>query len=245
MIALLQRDLLISHLQHDRLIALLEGQRIVVLHRRRAVVIDLTGLVVLHFGLQILLGVDEDLLTPLFVLQPDLVEIVGPAALRAPGLEAALRLVGGQRVGRRLVGVVNPARDDGAVEVAFDEVDDHLLADPWDLDEPPVFARPGARDTHPTGAGFVLLPVAVPMELHLHAPVAVHPDLFAGLTHDDGGLGSRGNGLHRGPGRAEGDVMRDRVERVLVIERLRVTAGIVADPGRMVHAHELICLVDA
>lgn len=58
----------------------------------------------------------------------DLVE-VGAAAWARAALGAGLRFVRGQAVGRHLFLVVDAAGDDGLVRVAFEEVDDHFLAD--------------------------------------------------------------------------------------------------------------------
>src|SRR2546426_2500700 len=149
-------------------------------HRLRAVV--------LHLDLHVLLGVDDDLLASLVILEPDLVEVVRPAALGAARLDAALRLIARERVRRRLLGVIDPARDDRSVRVTLEEVHDYFLAHPRDLDEPPVLARPRRRHAHPAGAVLVLLPVAVPVEVHLHPPVLVRPDLLPRLPHHHRGL---------------------------------------------------------
>ena len=111
------------------------------------------------------------------------------AALEAAAaLDAALRRVGGQVVGRHLLGVVDAADDDRLVGVAFEEVDDHFLADARDVDHAPLLAGPGRADADPAGAVGVVLALAVPVELHLHAAVLVGEDLLAGRADDDGGL---------------------------------------------------------
>ena len=69
---------------------------------------------------------------------------------RAARLDAALRLVVGQVVRGHHVGVVDAADDDRLVRVAFQEVDDHFLADPRDVDGAPVLAGPERRRRGPS-----------------------------------------------------------------------------------------------
>src|SRR5262249_31685590 len=57
-----------------------------------------------------------------------------------------------------------------------------------DVHRAPLRAGPRLRDAHPARALLVLLPLAVPEELHLHAPVLVDVDLLALGTDDDRGL---------------------------------------------------------
>src|SRR5439155_1551903 len=83
----------------------------------------------------------------------------------------------------------------GPVGIALEEVDDHLLTDARDVDRPPGRARPRLRHAHEARALLVLLPLAVPVELHLHAPVLVGPDLLALGADDDGGLRAGDVGL--------------------------------------------------
>jgi hypothetical protein len=66
-------------------------------------------------------------------------KLLGAAPLRAPALDPALHLVGRQIIGRHVVGVA--PGDDGAVRIAFQEVDDHLLADARDVHRPPLGPR--------------------------------------------------------------------------------------------------------
>src|SRR4051812_16801191 len=66
----------------------------------------------------------------------------------------------------------------------------------------PTPAGPELRDAHPAAAVFVVLADAVPVELHLHAPVLIGPNLFAGFAHDDSRLRAADHGLGgelRGP----------------------------------------------
>ncbi len=51
--------------------------------------------------------------------------------------------------------------------VAFEEADDHFLADPRDLHRAPVLPRPGLGDAYPAGAVLVGLVVAVPVEMQI------------------------------------------------------------------------------
>ena len=49
-------------------------------------------------------------------------------------------------MGRHLVGVVDAAGDHRVVGIATDEVDDDLLTDTRDVDEPPFVPGPGLAD---------------------------------------------------------------------------------------------------
>ncbi len=118
--------------------------------------------------------------------------------LRRARQDARLRLVGRQFPRRHLLGVVDAPGDQRLVGIAFQEVDHHFLADARDGDHAPVLARPGVRDAHPAGAVFVVLAVAVPVELHLHPAVLVGVDLVARRADDDGRLRALDEGLARG-----------------------------------------------
>lgn len=111
-----------------------------------------------------------------------------------------LRRIGRQLPRRHSLGVVDAAGHERLVRVAFEEVHDDLLPHPRQLHEAEALARPGAGHADPAAALLVLLPVAVPVELHLDAAVLVGVDLIARGTGDDGGLwpldeGSRGLAL--------------------------------------------------
>src|SRR6185369_7867439 len=112
----------------------------------------------------------------------------GRAALAAPALDAALRLLRRQVVRRHHVRVVDAAYDDRLIGIAFLERDDHLLVDARDVDRAPVASRPVRPDADPARAVDVVLPLAVPVELHLHAAVLVGEDLLPRRTDDDRGL---------------------------------------------------------
>ena len=86
--------------------------------------------------------------------------------------------------------VVDPAGDDRLIGVAFQEIDDDLLADTRDHDAAPALPGPDLGHPYPAGAGLVRLAVAVPVELDLDPTVLVRPDLLARLADDDGGLGT-------------------------------------------------------
>ena len=78
----------------------------------------------------------------------------------------------------------------------------HFLADARDVDRRPILARPGAGDAQPAGAVFVVLAVAVPVELHFDAPVLVREDFLAGGADDRGGLDAIDQRVGREPRRA-------------------------------------------
>ena len=182
-------------------------------HALAAVRADRTALVVLDVDLQIFLGLDEDLLAALLVLEADLVEVVGIAALAAAALPAALGRVRGQVVRRHLVAVVDAAGDDRSIRIALQELDHHFLPDARDMDAAEAAPRPVLRDAHPARAFLVRLAFAVPVELHLHAAVLVGPDLLAGLADHDRGLRPGDDRLGRDARRAKRRLAVDRAER--------------------------------
>src|SRR6185437_13834819 len=163
-----------------------DGDRLVPAHAQAAIAPHAGRLAGLDVDRLVLLRLDEQLLAPLLVLEPNLVEVRGRPPLRAAALDPALGLVGREVVGGHVVGVVDAAGDDGPVGVPLQEVDDHLLADARDVHRPPLRARPGLRHANPAGASLVRHAVAVPVELHHHAAVVVGVDLVAARSHDDG-----------------------------------------------------------
>ena len=120
-------------------------------------------------------------------------------------------------VGRRVVRVEDPPEHVGPVRVALLERDEHLVAD---LRHPEGAARAadGLDDADPGGAVLVVAALAVPVELHLHAPEAVGVDLRARRADDDGGLRAVHDGHRRRPRRPERQRRRDRGQPVLVGE---------------------------
>src|SRR5688572_1358210 len=197
---------------------------LVVVDRLRAIVADPVRLVVLDLDVLVLLGVDEQLLRALQVLEPDLVEVVGAAALGAPGLDAGLRHVRRQRVGRHLLGVVDASGDDRLVGIAFQEVDDDLLADARDGDGAPGLAGPRLRHPDPARAVLALGPLAfpIPVEEHLHPAVLVGVDLVACRPDDHPGLRPLDERLRRQPRRAELLLARHRDEVAPVLRAAAV-----------------------
>src|SRR6185436_1365319 len=107
----------------------------------------------------------------------NLVEVAGRPALGAAALDAALGGVGGQRVRRHVVGVVQAAGDHRAVGVAAQELHDHFLADARDVDRSPARAGPHLTHPHPAGAALVGLALAIPVELDAHPTIGVGEDL--------------------------------------------------------------------
>src|SRR5262249_13028295 len=156
-------------------------------------------------------------------------QLVEPlAARRATGLDAAqagvvgvVRVVTGglaaAQVGRPLRFVVDAADDERLVGVPLQEGDDHLLPDPRPEAGAPALARPDLR--HPAPARVLADPGAgIPVEVHLHPPVAVGEDLLPGCARagHDGRLGPRDDRTGGQAWRPEGQPGRDAGERVLV-----------------------------
>ena len=123
----------------------------------------------------------------------------------------------GQFIGRHLVGIVHATNDDGLVGIAFEEIDDHFLANARDVNHAPLSARPRSPNANPAGAAGILLSLAVPVELHLHATVFVREDFFSRRPHH----GRRVRAVHerlRGRAqRAKGQCERDAREYVAVV----------------------------
>ena len=111
----------------------------------RAVVADPVRLVVLDADGLVLLGVDVDQLArPSCPRNEISLKFAGLPPRLLTALDAALRLVRRQPVGRHRLGVVDAADDDRLVGVAFEEVDDDFLADARDVDDAPLLAGPDA-----------------------------------------------------------------------------------------------------
>src|ERR1035438_2035768 len=202
-------------------------------HHQVTVFADPLPAVVLDAHVHVFFAMDEDLLFAFVILEAEFVE--APASLAAHGFPGALRLVVRKRVGRHLVGVVDRAGDDGPVGIAFQETDDHLLADAGDADEAPLLAGPTVSDADPAGAVFITGALAVPEELHDDASVLIRPDLLAGLTHHHGGLRSVDYRLAGAAGRAERYGIGNRLETVLVLERVHLAGTVAGIAGAMLH----------
>src|ERR1019366_5376953 len=108
-------------------------------HMLRSVATNIDPLVVLHLLLLIVLRVNIDQLRPLGIVQRDLVEAA--AAFGAVRFDAADYRACGHAEGGHLPGVVHAARDNRLVGVAFQEINNHFLADSRDRDRSP--ALPG------------------------------------------------------------------------------------------------------
>src|SRR4029453_11673313 len=205
---------------------------------------DRLGLAILHVDGPVLLGVEVDLLGASLVLEAELVEVVRCAADGRPALDAGLRAVRRERVGRHLLGVVHAPGDDGLIRIAFEERDDHFLADARDRHDAPVLAGPVLRDPDPARTVLVPLSLAIPVKLHLHAAVLVDEDLLPGGADHLGRLhavhdraGRRASGSER-----RGDL--DARELVLIRDVGLLIAGGVVLAGTVLHARDDIASVE-
>src|SRR5262245_11063378 len=230
-----------------------DGDRLVVVDRLRPVVLDQGGLVVvdrllavvpdpvrlvvLDLDVLVLLGVDVQLFGTLLILEADLVVVAAAPPWAGPGLDAALGLVPRQTPRGHLVGVVDAADDDRVVRVTLQKVDNHLLADPRDVDHAPLLACPHGPDADPAGAVGVVLALAVPVGLDFDPAVLVAEDLLPTGANDDGRLRPQDRRPWGHALRAEWDRGRDAFETVLVGERISLAAAVV---GR-----ELTSMLDA
>ncbi len=133
----------------------------------------------------VFLGVEVNLLLVLLVLEAQLVVAV---ALVGLALDGHPRLVPRQLVGWQLQAVIDPADGDRLVAIAFQVMNDQLLANPRDGHMAPGGAGDVLCHADPAGAVFVMLALAVPGELDLHPGVLVGVDLLVGGTDDHGVL---------------------------------------------------------
>jgi hypothetical protein len=122
------------------------------------------------------------------------------ATLMFFGFDAGQRLVGWQRPGTAkgrggVAAVVQHADDHRAVDIAFDKVDQHFLANA--RDELVTPARPGAGHGHAQPAGGFVVQIGtaagvfvcpLPVELHLDAAQFVGMHFLAFRPHHGGGL---------------------------------------------------------
>src|SRR5262249_47674235 len=122
----------------------------------------------------------------------------------------------GQLVGHLVLAVVDAAGDDRAVGITLEELHDHFVADPRNVDVPPILPGPRVGDTHPARAGFVVPGVTVPVELDFHPAVDVGPDLLAGLADHGRSLRAGDAGLGREAPGPERRLARNRDESALV-----------------------------
>ena len=143
--------------------------------------------------------------------------LLGGAAQRRPGPDPRPPHVRGERVGRHVLGVVEGPDDDRLVGVAVLEGDEDLLPDPREGVGSPRVPGQRRRDAQPGAAVRVLLPLAVPVELHLDPPVLVDVDVLSRRPDDDGRLGSLRHRAPRTAGRPVHRVARETGERVLVL----------------------------
>ncbi|MNO72609.1 hypothetical protein D3C76_635610 [compost metagenome] len=204
------------------------------LHGVVAFVADADLLVVFDVLVPVALGVEEDLFLALAVLDAQFVETTATGV--AVGLEYAARLVRRQGVGHLVLGVVEAARNQRLVGVAFEEADQHFHADAGDGDGAVAVAGPAAGDAQPAAGLVVRLAFAVPEELDLHPAVLVAMDFLALGAGDHGALVAQDARLGMGqrwsvghvPGRGQKAVAVALVEVVLVV-------GDVAGDGFLQH----------
>src|ERR1022692_1900678 len=149
LVPLTQRDALVAFRDFDFLVTVLHRLSLVVLDLGDAIVAHLPRFVVLHQGREVLFRLETDQFAAHFVFEGQHVEIVGPALRAAPRLDPADRFIIGQRPGRHQVGVVHAAHHDRLIDIAFQEIHDHFLANPRDVDRTPLLASPKRGDAHP------------------------------------------------------------------------------------------------
>src|SRR5262249_53736906 len=194
----------------------LDGGLLVVVDLLRAIVTNPVGLILLDLNVLISLRVNEQLFRAFLILEANFVEVRRVTPPARSSLGSGLRHVRRQCVRRHVLGVVHAPGNDGLVRIALDKIDNHLLADAGNGDHSPVLAGPRVGYAHPPGAVLVVLAVAIPGELDLHAAVLIGVDLivpgtghYRGLRARDLRLGRRAGGteLLLGGDGAEGAVV--------------------------------------
>ncbi len=116
--------------------------------------------------------------------------VVTAAAGAGAGTETADGRGCGQRERDGLVGVVDEAGNERTADITIDEADYYFLPNPRNEDGTETLARPALGDSDPTAALFISVAFTVPVELDTDTAVLVGPDLFAGFTDDECGLGA-------------------------------------------------------
>ena len=112
-------------------------------------------------------------------------------------MKAAPRFISGQAVRRHGFRIPDTADNDRLIRIAFHESNEDLLADPRDLDEPPLLAGPTGAHPQPTGTVRILFALAIPVELHFHPAIFVRENFFSRRTGDDGVLDTVDKGPRR------------------------------------------------
>ena len=230
-------------LHRDGPAALRDREGIVLVHGLGAVVVDRERLVVLHGGVHVVLAVDGDLLLALRVVHGHLV--VAAATLGGVGLHAADDHLAGQFERDLLLGVVDPADDQGLVRVPFQVVDHHFLADAGQVDAAEGLARVNLGDANPAGAVLVHLPVPVPVKLDFHPAELVRVEFLARRPDHDGGLCALDERLGRAA-RGELDPGVDRRERAgkgLGVRLLRVCLDRVGGHEVLRGGHQVLAVL--
>ena len=115
-------------------------------------------------------------------------------------------------------GIVHTSRNNGSIGIAFDELDDHLLADPRNNDGSPALAGDRLRDANPAGTVFVFLSLPIPMKLDFHAAVFVGIDLRTCRPDNHRRLRASDNR----PGRGARRTKNDRVGNARKTVRIRL-----------------------
>src|SRR5690606_13636570 len=123
-----------------------------------------------------------------------------------------------------------------------------FVPDTRDEHRAPARPRPELAYSDPAGAFFVLLPLAVPVELDLDAAVLVRVDLLSLRPHHDGGLRAADRRPRSGPARSVLGFHGDTSEIVRVRRPFRLTGGghagmIPALPGAVAERRQQVVLV--
>ncbi|VVQ26285.1 hypothetical protein PS925_06172 [Pseudomonas fluorescens] len=155
-------------------------------------------------------------------------QFVGAAAFVFLALDRGQGLEIRQFVRRQIGTVVQAAGDQRLIGIAFEEGDQHLHADPWNIDRAKSLGSPARRDAHPATGHIVVLAFAIPEELHLHPAVLVAVNLFTLGTANHGALCTEDFRFRVIERRTVRHVPRNRAEAVAValVEIVFVVGGV-------------------
>lgn len=186
------------------------GDFLVVTDGFRVVHFHISGAVVQHFRIHVLLRMDIDLFLARRILKAQLVKSTAFVGFRA---DSHLRFGARQTARRTIVLVVGASHDDGLVRVAVEEVDYHFLAHARDGEVAKPGPGPCLRHPYPAGAVFVSRTIAVPVKTYPHTTMLIAEDFLARRAGNNGALRAVNGRFGQGGG-APCPVSRDDVQAV-------------------------------
>src|SRR5271166_915368 len=174
------------------------------------------------------LRVNCQMLVVLFVIENNCVVILLGRAPHTGRFETAKLLMCGQAKPRHVLRIINAADNQWLVRITLLKNDHYLVADARPEERTPALAGPHLGHAQPAGAVGVLLPLTVPVELHLHAAILVAEDFLAARANYCCGLYPGDHRFARHALRAVRQRDGDTSEAVRIIERQHFVAAVIA-----------------